>query len=170
MDGSVFPHTTSSRTHCMASLRHLIIILGDQLNLDSSAFDGFDPDLDCIFMAEVTEESTHVWSSKMRIAVFLSAMRHFKARVQKRDWPIKYRTLDVPDNKGTIALELDDCIRQLKPSGLVMTVPGDWRVLKAIKAGAQRHGLPLDLRDDRHFFSLESASVIPPSASMPCLA
>jgi deoxyribodipyrimidine photolyase-related protein len=137
----------------MASLRHLIIILGDQLNLDSSAFDGFDPAQDCIFMAEVTEESTHVWSSKMRIAVFLSAMRHFKGRVEKRGWPMEYRALDAPENRGTLALELDDCIHRLKPSELVITAPGDWRVQKAIKAVAQSHGLPLDLRDDRHFFS-----------------
>jgi deoxyribodipyrimidine photolyase-related protein len=34
----------------------------------------------------------------------------------------------------------------------VMTAPGDWRVLQAIKATAQAAGLALDVRDDRHFY------------------
>ena len=44
-------------------------------------------------------------------------------------------------------------IQRLKPARLVMTAPGDWRVLQAIKAVAEASGLPLDIREDRHFFS-----------------
>jgi deoxyribodipyrimidine photolyase-like uncharacterized protein len=35
------------------SYRHLVLILGDQLNLDSSALADFDPKQDAIWMAEV---------------------------------------------------------------------------------------------------------------------
>jgi deoxyribodipyrimidine photolyase-related protein len=41
-------------------------VLGDQLDLDAAAFDGFDPAQDAAWMAEVAEESRHVWSSKPR--------------------------------------------------------------------------------------------------------
>ena len=51
------------------SLRNLVLVLGDQLNMDSAAFDGFDPSLDAVWMAEVGDEATHVWSHKARIAV-----------------------------------------------------------------------------------------------------
>ncbi|HQW64816.1 MAG TPA: cryptochrome/photolyase family protein, partial [Pseudomonadota bacterium] len=61
----------------MAELRHLVLVLGDQLDLDAAAFDGFDPAHDAVWMAEVAEESTHVWSSKPRTVMFLAAMRHF---------------------------------------------------------------------------------------------
>ena len=61
----------------MAELRSLIVVLGDQLDLDASAFDGFDAAVDAVWMAEAAEESTHVWSSKPRTAMFLAAMRHF---------------------------------------------------------------------------------------------
>ena len=61
----------------MAELRNLVIVLGDQLDLYASAFDGFDPERDAVWMAGVTEESTHVWSSKPRIALFRSTVRHF---------------------------------------------------------------------------------------------
>ena len=38
----------------MADLRNLIVVLGDQLDLDASAFDGFDPGCDAVWMAEVS--------------------------------------------------------------------------------------------------------------------
>ena len=64
----------------MAELRSLIIVLGDQLDLDASAFDGFDAAVDAVWMAEVAEESTHVWSSQQRTVLFLSAMIQLRLR------------------------------------------------------------------------------------------
>ncbi|MCX7994145.1 MAG: cryptochrome/photolyase family protein, partial [Fimbriimonadales bacterium] len=61
-------------------MRNLVLILGDQLDRNSAALDGFDHARDAVWMAEVAEEATHVWSHKARIAIFLSAMRHY------RDW------------------------------------------------------------------------------------
>jgi deoxyribodipyrimidine photolyase-related protein len=61
----------------MHHVRHLILVLGDQLDLEAAAFDGFDATQDAVWMAEACEESTHVWSSKQRITLFLSAMRQF---------------------------------------------------------------------------------------------
>ena len=64
----------------MSATRNLILVLGDQLDPDSAAFDGFDPKRDVVWMAEVAEESTHVQSSRPRIALFLSAMRVCRAK------------------------------------------------------------------------------------------
>ena len=58
-------------------MRNLILILGDQLNLDNPALEGFDATQDGILMVECANEATHVWSHKARIVLFLSAMRHF---------------------------------------------------------------------------------------------
>ncbi len=69
----------------MTELRSLVLVLGDQLDLESSAFDGFDTRVDAVWMAEVVEESTHVLSSKPRTALFLSAMRHFALALQAAD-------------------------------------------------------------------------------------
>lgn len=135
------------------TIRNLVLVLGDQLDEASSAFDGFDPALDVVWMAEVAEESEQVWSAKQRIAVFLSAMRHFAQDLQARHWPLTYTTLDAPDNPGTLGLALAADMARLQPTALVMTAPGDWRVLQAIRAVAQTASLPLDLRDDQHFFT-----------------
>ena len=50
-------------------MRNLILVLGDQLDHASAAFDGFDSKNDVIWMAEVEEETTHVWCHKLRIAL-----------------------------------------------------------------------------------------------------
>ncbi len=134
-------------------MRNLLIVLGDQLDREASGFDGFDPSEDVVWMAEVAEESEHVWSSKQRIALFLSAMRHFRDRLIKEKIPLHYIAIDDPDNAGSLAAELTRAIAQLHPQKLVMTAPGDWRVLKSLQQVAQDHQLPLEIREDRHFFS-----------------
>ncbi|MFY7940529.1 MAG: cryptochrome/photolyase family protein [Burkholderiaceae bacterium] len=136
----------------MAELRSLVIVLGDQLDLDASAFDGFDSTLDGAWMAEVVEESTHVWSSKPRTALFLSAMRHFAQALVQAGRHVHYTQLNDSGNHGSLAAQLQADIERLQPEQLVMTAPGDWRVLQALKAVAAQNGLPLDVREDRHFF------------------
>ncbi|MEC8613874.1 MAG: cryptochrome/photolyase family protein, partial [Verrucomicrobiota bacterium] len=73
--------------------RHLILIFGDQLNRDASAFDGFDAANDAVWMAEVDDESKHVWSHKQRIAIFLSGMRHFRDALLREDIRVEYTQL-----------------------------------------------------------------------------
>ncbi len=136
----------------VAELRNLVVVLGDQLDVDAAAFDDFDAARDAVWMAEVAEESTHVWSSKPRTVMFLSGMRHFAQALRAAGRPLHYRLLDDPANRGSLQAQLESDIEQLRPVRLVLTAPGDWRVLQAIKAAAQSQGLPLDLREDRHFY------------------
>jgi deoxyribodipyrimidine photolyase-related protein len=152
---SPMPETANSvaRSATTNGLRHLVIVLGDQLDAESSAFEGFDPDHDMVWMAEVPEESSHVWSAKQRIVVFLSAMRHFANQLRERGYRVAYTAIDDPDNAGTLALQLEATLNTLQTSGLVMTAPGDWRVLNELRTLVAKHQLTLELRDDHHFFS-----------------
>jgi deoxyribodipyrimidine photolyase-related protein len=137
----------------MTTLRHLVLVLGDQLDIDASAFDGFDAKRDAVWMAEVVEESTHVWSSRPRIAIFLSAMRHFAQALRDVGRPLHYQRLGDADAHATLAASLQAAIAQHQPEALVMTAPGDARVLASLRAVAKQAGLVLDIREDRHFFS-----------------
>jgi deoxyribodipyrimidine photolyase-related protein len=129
----------------------LILVLGDQLNRDSAAFDGFDAARDVVWMAEVAEESTVVWSSQPRTALFLAAMRHFAQALRDEGLPLDYTRLE--DGVPTLAEALTRAIARHRPQRLVLAAPGDWRVLQALRGVAQAQGLPLDLRDDRHFYA-----------------
>ena len=133
-------------------LRSLVVVLGDQLDLDAAAFDGFDPAQDLVWMAEVEEESTHVWSSKQRIAVFLAGMRHFASALRAAGRPLDYTRLDDAGNRGSLEAELRSALRRLGPQRVLMTAPGDWRVLQSLKAVVEQSGLTLEIREDRHFF------------------
>jgi deoxyribodipyrimidine photolyase-related protein len=134
-------------------MRDLVLVLGDQLDLEASAFDGFDAAQDAVWMAEVAEESTHVWSSQPRIALFLAGMRHFAAALRQAGRPLHYRRLDDPATRASLSEQLAEDLRTLSPRRLVVTQPGDWRVLQALQGAAREAGLPLDLREDRHFFT-----------------
>ena len=134
-------------------VRHLVNVLGDQLDEQSSALADFDPAQDMVWMAEVAEESTHVWSAKQRIAVFLSAMRHFSEHLKANGIPLHYLALDDANNPGTLGAALQHAIAHWQPQKLLLTAPGDWRVLQALRQVARDAGVPLNLRDDTHFFS-----------------
>jgi deoxyribodipyrimidine photolyase-related protein len=131
----------------------LIVVLGDQLDPDAAAFDDFDRSTDSVWMAEVAEESTHVWSGKARTALFLAAMRHFAADLRLGGIALHYTRLDDPGNLGSLGEQLLADLKRLKPQRVVMTRPGDWRVLQAIRQTILDCDLQLDLREDRHFFT-----------------
>ena len=145
-------------------MRNLILILGDQLDADSAAFGGFDQKLDAVWMVEVAHESTKVWSSKPRIALFLAAMRHFRDLLKARGWRVVYRELTAdgaerraadgrgrPAKGSTFGEALRDSLASLRPQRVVMVEPGEWGVREEIRAAVGSAGLPLEMRDDGHF-------------------
>lgn len=134
-----------------SAARHLVLVLGDQLDDKSAAFDGFEADRDVVWMAEVVEEAEHVWSHQARIALFLSAMRHFRDELRTRGVTVHYRALDDPDNLGNFAAELRQAVRQLQPQRLIAVQPGEWRVRETLTAAAREADVTLEWREDRHF-------------------
>jgi deoxyribodipyrimidine photolyase-related protein len=133
--------------------RHLVLVLGDQLDAKSAAFDGFDPKLDAVWIAEVAEESTHVWSHQARIALFLAAMRHFRDDLRERGFIVHYRVLDDTPAASTLAGELLATASRLRPQKLIVVQPGEWRVEQSLHTAARQLGLELEIRPDRHFLS-----------------
>ncbi len=132
-------------------VRRLVVILGDQLDPNSAALDGFDARHDAVWMAEVAEESNFVWSHKARIAVFLAAMRHYREALRKRGLRVLYRQLDDPGNSGSLGAELKAALGSGGPERIVLCEPGEWRVEQAIRKTAGKMNVPLEIRPDRHF-------------------
>ncbi len=136
--------------------RHLVLVLGDQLDPAAAAFDGFDPKRDAVWMAEVEEEATHVRCHKLRIAVFFAAMRHFRDELRGRGVEVHYTEMRRrrPQDRGAdFASVLAKDLRKLRPEKLLLTRPGDSRVLALLEEAAGQLDVELEMREDRHFYS-----------------
>ena len=130
----------------MSEVRHLVVVLGDQLDRCASAWDGFDPAQDLAFMCEAAEEATHVWCSQQRLVVFLSAMRHFAQALRDEGTPLLY-----VQGAATLGQALAEALATHRVQRVLLTEPGDWRVLQALRAACDQAGVALELRADRHF-------------------
>lgn len=128
-------------------MRHLIVVLGDQLDRHSAAFDGFDARQDCVWLCEALEESTRVPVSRPRIALFLSAMRHFRAALEGEGLRVHYHSLDAGMSSLAAALAAD--IARLQPSRVIMVEAGEWGIRESLRTVCP-DGL-LEEREDRHF-------------------
>lgn len=138
---AIRPKASSGKT------RHLVLVLGDQLDGESAAFDGFDRDLDAVLQMEVREEAAYIPQHKKRIAFFFASMRHFRDEQHARGRRTIYSALDDPANRGSFAEEIQRRFEELKPERIVAAEPGDWRVRDVLA----KAGLPIEIREDRHF-------------------
>jgi deoxyribodipyrimidine photolyase-related protein len=131
-------------------MRHLVIILGDQLTLDNPALQAFDAAQDHIVMAEVRQESNHVWSHRQRITLFLSAMRHFAETLRAQQFPLTYFALD-SHSYADLPAVLHAMVQQHRPLAIKLCEPGDWRVWQQLQAMAEQCATPLQVLQDTHF-------------------
>ncbi len=121
----------------------MALVLGDQLNLDSTALAGLDPARDAVWMAEVSNESRHVPSHKARSALFLSAMRHFRDRLRGAGLFVHYTQF----SDGTLGEHLRRAVDALRPERVLVVQPGEWRVLQELRAAVPS----LEVLEDQHF-------------------
>ena len=134
-------------------VRNLILILGDQLNLDNPALEGFDAVQDRILMVETSGEATHVWSHKARIVLFLSAMRHFYARIASQyTCGLQGMYLKLGEHDfATLSAAWTHTIAALKPQKLIICEPGEYRLEQDLIALCKEMNTQLVVRDDTHF-------------------
>lgn len=133
-----------------AQIRQLVVILGDQLDRHSAVFDGFDPQHDAVWMAEVDDESRRAWSHPARIVLFLSAMRHFAQALREEGWAVHYRELG-RHTAITLAEALREDLRALRPQGVRRVQAGEYPLDVALTQVLDEVGIPHARCVDRHF-------------------
>ena len=129
--------------------RTLRVVLGDQLSPRLSSL----RDLahgDVVLMAEVMAECTYVRHHPRKIALVLSAMRHFAAWLAGRGIAVDYVRLDDPANTQSLRGEALRAAARHQASRIVVTAPGEWRVLADLRTW---HAAPaaVEIRDDDRF-------------------
>ena len=100
----------------------LRLVLGDQLDRDISSLTDLDRDADVVLMVEVTDEATYVPHHPKKIALILSAMRHFAAALEEEGACVDYVRLDGRGNTGSFTGEVDRAVKRHKPDRVVKIV------------------------------------------------
>jgi deoxyribodipyrimidine photolyase-related protein len=134
-------------------MTRLRLVLGDQLTHDLASLRDIDAARDVVLMAEVHDEATYVPHHKQKIVLVLSAMRHFAAELRAAGIRVDYVTLDDPGNSGSFDGEIGRAVARHAPSRIVLTEPGEWRVLGAMRGWQQRHGIDVEIRTDDRFYA-----------------
>ena len=132
----------------MTALR---VVLGDQCTAGLSSLEDLDPSCDVVLMAEVMKECTYVPHHPKKIVLILSAMRHFARALEARGVRVEYVRLDDPDNTGSFRGEVLRACARHQPSRIVVTEPGEWRVLEDMRTWHEAAGIECDIRDDTRF-------------------
>jgi deoxyribodipyrimidine photolyase-related protein len=156
----------------MKRVRRLVLVLGDQLWLGNPALAGFDPACDRVLMIEAASEATAVWSHKARIALFFSAMRHFRDELRLLHWPCTYwrlgqaqpDTQEAPNqlcelSEKTLSFSelLEQSLIDLAPETMLVCEPGEWRMLELVQNAASNAKVALQVEPDSHFMCSREA-------------
>ncbi len=131
----------------MTTLR---LVLGDQLSVSLSSLQGMAAG-DVVLMCEVMEEATYVPHHPKKIAFLFSAMRHFAAELKASGCKVRYVTLDDPANTGSFAGEVQRAIKDTGAQRLVVTEPGEYRLLETFKAWQDDGQIKVDILGDTRF-------------------
>jgi deoxyribodipyrimidine photolyase-related protein len=145
-----------SQTQPSQPVRHLCLVLGDQLSRANPVLRALDPSTDLLWLCEADDEATQVPSHKARVVLFLSAMRHFAAWLRGQRLPLRYLALgEHPHPSLAAALSAD--LQRLRPQAVRVTRPGEYRVLAALRATCAAQSVPLEVLDDDHFLCSPAA-------------
>ncbi|WP_111494552.1 cryptochrome/photolyase family protein [Marinobacter bohaiensis] len=134
-------------------MRHLILILGDQLTPDISALQDADPQQDRIVMAEVRDEASYTNHHKKKIILLFSAMRHFARELQDAGWDIHYHAYDSDSSHDSLRDVVAEQVEAHRPDKLITTECGEWRLHDDICQWHKRLGIPVEIRPDDRFIA-----------------
>ena len=137
-------------------MKTLRFILGDQLSRSISSLEGCDRNRDIILMAEVSGEATYVRHHKQKIALVLSAMRHYAQGLEDEGFRVDYVRLDNQDNTGSFSGELKRAASRHGADRIVVTEPGEWRVLELMQSWEKDLGVPVEIKQDTRFLASRS--------------
>lgn len=132
----------------MTSIR---FILGDQLSHSISSLEGIDQQNDIILMCEVRDEATYVKHHQKKIAFIFSAMRHFAKELEEKGYRVTYYTLDDTKDTPSFTKTLEKAINQHQAEKVIITEPGEYRVLKAMQQWSSMFDVAVDIREDTRF-------------------
>jgi deoxyribodipyrimidine photolyase-related protein len=134
----------------MAALR---LILADQLSESLPTLQDIDTQHDTVLLCELNEETSYVKHHPKKIAFLFSAMRHFALALAEQGYCVSYIKLDDAHNTGSFTGEIKRAVAELKPDKIVVTEPGEYRVLRMMQSWQSLLGIPVEILPDSRFLA-----------------
>ncbi len=129
----------------------LIPVLGDQLSHGLASLREVDRAAAVVLMMEVADETTYVKHHPKKIALVLSAMRHFAVELEKDGWTVDYVRLDARGNTGSFTGEVARAAKRHRATAIRVVEAGEWRVADMLAGWAKATGVPVDILPDDRF-------------------
>jgi deoxyribodipyrimidine photolyase-related protein len=126
-------------------------VLWDHLSLEVSSLSGIEKN-DLVLFAELLEEANYLNHHKKKLAFLFSAQRHFSEELKDKHSKIKY--LDLSKGIQNFKEALQEAKIATGFHKVIITEPGEFRILEAIEKACKELKLHLEIKpDDRFFFS-----------------
>ena len=130
----------------------LRVVLGDQLSNEISSLNNIDAENDIVLICEVFAEATYVKHHKKKIAFLFSAMRHFSEELRnEKKYQVEYFRLSDPEPMSSFTQAVEKTLANHKIDEIIVTSPGEYRVLTEINGWQELFGVPVDIREDDRF-------------------
>lgn len=131
-------------------MRTLRLVLGDQLSDGLTSLRHAGPD-DLVLLAEVMEEASYVPHHKQKLVMVFAAMRRFAQRLTTRGLHVRYVPLNSPTNTHSLTGEVLRVLEQGEFDRVVVTEPGEWRLVRAFEGLTVQAPVPVEIRPDERF-------------------
>jgi deoxyribodipyrimidine photolyase-related protein len=127
------------------------LICGDQLHWPNPVCEALDPRRDRLLMGELADETGYVWHHAKKIVLVLSAMRHFAEAAGEDGWTVDYHRFDADSAVASFSDLVERACRSHEVDEIVVTWPGEWRVLEEIQGWSARFGVDVTILPDSRF-------------------
>ncbi len=133
-------------------VKTLRLVLGDQISDDRlSSLRDLDAANDTVLLAEVRDETSYVRHHKQKIALVFSGMRGLAARLRARGVAVRYVGLEDNANTQSLTGEVARALADGAFDRVVVTAPGEYRLMQAFEDFAAVSPVPFQVRDDDRF-------------------
>jgi deoxyribodipyrimidine photolyase-related protein len=130
----------------------LRLVLGDQISDGRlSSLRDLDRARDIVLMAEVRDETGYVRHHKQKIALIFAGMRGFAERLRAQGATVRYVGFEDEGNTGSLLGEVRRALLDRDYDRIVVTAPGEYRLMEAFDAFAAASEVPFIIRDDDRF-------------------
>jgi deoxyribodipyrimidine photolyase-related protein len=134
-------------------MARLGLLLGDQLNENHAVLKSLDRIEDQLVMGELAAEAGYVKHHGQKIALIFSAMRHFAEELRQKGWILAYHHFDASSGVESFTDLVQRSLSEGDFDEIVVSWPGEWRVLEEIRSWEKKLGVPVTVLADNRFLS-----------------